>query len=114
VVIDVAGNRPIRHLRRILEPRGRLVLVGGEDGGKWAGGWVGRWLGAALVSLVTPQTLRPLTPGGGAEHLEVLAELAAAGDLIPPIDRTVGLADVPRAIDDLRAGRLRGKVIVTP
>lgn len=112
VVIDVAGNRPIRHLRRILEPRGRLVLVGGEDGGRWTGG-MGRWLRAALVSLVSRQELAPLTPGGGAEHLDVLAELAAAGDLVPPIDRTVGLADVPRAIEDLRAGRVSGKVVVT-
>ncbi|HSL56988.1 MAG TPA: zinc-binding dehydrogenase, partial [Acidimicrobiales bacterium] len=92
---------------------GRLVLVGGEEGGKWTGG-MGRWLRAALLSLVSRQTLTPLLPGGGVEHLDVLAELAAAGDLFPPIDRTVGLADVPQAIDDLRAGRLHGKVVVTP
>ena len=30
VVIDTAGNRPLSLLRRVMTPRGTLVLVGGD------------------------------------------------------------------------------------
>jgi NADPH:quinone reductase-like Zn-dependent oxidoreductase len=34
VVIDIAGNRTLRQLRRVLAPKGTLVIVGGEEGGR--------------------------------------------------------------------------------
>ena len=38
VIIDIAGNRPISTLRSALTPEGRLVIVGGENGGPFLGG----------------------------------------------------------------------------
>src|SRR5207253_3782766 len=37
VVLDIAGNRSVSHLRRALVSRGTLVIVGGEGGGRWFG-----------------------------------------------------------------------------
>jgi NADPH:quinone reductase-like Zn-dependent oxidoreductase len=39
VIIDTAGRRPLRVLRRALTPRGTLVVVGGDGGGRWTGGF---------------------------------------------------------------------------
>lgn len=50
VILDTAGNRPLSVLRRVLTPKGVLVIVGGEGGGKLTGGFQ-RSLGAPLVSL---------------------------------------------------------------
>jgi NADPH:quinone reductase-like Zn-dependent oxidoreductase len=36
--LDIGGCDRLAHLRRALKPHGRLVLVGGEDGGRWPGG----------------------------------------------------------------------------
>ena len=49
VVIDIAGNRPLRQLRELLTPTGTLVIVGGEGGGRWLGG-LGRNLWLKLVA----------------------------------------------------------------
>ena len=38
VIVDTAGLRSLRTLRRALAPRGTLVIVGGDGGGKWTGG----------------------------------------------------------------------------
>jgi NADPH:quinone reductase-like Zn-dependent oxidoreductase len=37
VIFDTAGNREVSDLRRILVPKGTLVLAGGEGGGWWLG-----------------------------------------------------------------------------
>lgn len=34
-IIDIAGNLPVRRLRRMLTARGTLVVVGSETGGRW-------------------------------------------------------------------------------
>src|SRR5919202_1803352 len=38
VILDIGGNRRLSRLRRILTPRGRLVIVGGGNGGRGVGG----------------------------------------------------------------------------
>ncbi|CCQ47727.1 alcohol dehydrogenase GroES-like domain protein [Pseudarthrobacter siccitolerans] len=50
VILDTAGNRPLSLLRRLLVPKGTLVIIGGENGGKLTGGFQ-RSLGAPLASL---------------------------------------------------------------
>ena len=34
VIVDTAGRRPLRHLRRALTPKGTLAIVGGDGGGQ--------------------------------------------------------------------------------
>jgi len=112
LVLDIAGNRPLRHLRRLLAPRGTLVFVGGEDGGRLTGG-MGRQLGAALLALVVRQRMRSFVAVTRRPDLETIRELADSGAVRPAIDRTYPLAEVPDAIRDLVAGRVRGKAVVT-
>ncbi|MGI5140530.1 MULTISPECIES: NAD(P)-dependent alcohol dehydrogenase [unclassified Streptomyces] len=112
LVLDIAGNRPLARLRRVLSPGGTLVLVGGEDGGKWFGG-MGRLLRALLLSPFTGQRLRGFFSTQSHDDLRLLAELIEAGAMTPVIDRTYPLADVPEAIGYLRSGRARGKIAVS-
>jgi NADPH:quinone reductase-like Zn-dependent oxidoreductase len=35
LILDIAGNGSLSHLRRGLRPRGTLVIVGGQGGGRW-------------------------------------------------------------------------------
>jgi NADPH:quinone reductase-like Zn-dependent oxidoreductase len=46
------------------------------------------------------------------KDLEVIAELIEAEKLRPAIDRTCLLANLPDAMRDLEAGRVRGKIVV--
>jgi NADPH:quinone reductase-like Zn-dependent oxidoreductase len=110
VVLDIGGNRPVRQLRKVLAPHGRLVIVGGEGGGRWLG--IGRQLRAAALSPFVGQKLVFFVAGENAADLVVLTELVESGKLAPAIDRTFPLAEAPAAVDYLTAGRARGKVVV--
>ena len=112
VILDIAGNRSLSHLRRALAPEGRLVIVGGEGGGKWFGG-IDRQLRAQVVSLFVPQKLGTLIATARKKDLEELRGLVEAGRVTPVVDRTFPLSEVPEAIRYLRDGHARGKVVIT-
>ena len=74
VILDIGGNRRLSHLRRALTPRGRLVIVGGENGGRWLGG-SDRQLRALLLSPLVSQKLGTFIASENAEDLVVLRDL---------------------------------------
>jgi NADPH:quinone reductase-like Zn-dependent oxidoreductase len=112
VVLDTGGNTPLSRLRRVLTPRGTLVLVGGETGGRWLGG-SDRQVRAMLVSPFVSQKLGTFICRENHEDLIVLSELVEAGKVAPVIDRTFSLSETPKAIQYLIEGHARGKVVVT-
>jgi NADPH:quinone reductase-like Zn-dependent oxidoreductase len=112
LILDIAGNRSLSHLRRALTPRGTLVLVGNEEGSRWFGG-MGRPLRALVLSPFVGQNLRPLLSKERASDLEVLSELIEAGKVTPVIDRTYPLGEAVEALRHLDSGRVRGKLVIT-
>src|SRR2546430_4851008 len=112
VILDLAGNRPLRQLRRALTPDGTLVIAGGEGGGRWLGG-VDRQLRAQLLSPFTGQSLRGLMSRQRLDDLVQVRELIESGKVTPVVDRTYPLSEVPEAIRYLRGGHARGKVVIT-
>ena len=113
VIIDIAGNRPLRALRRLLTPRGTLVITGGEGGGRWLGG-TDRQLRAMVLSAFVKQRLGTFIASENSADLEVLTDMIESGQVSPWLDRAFPLAAAPEAIIDLRAGRIRGKAVVLP
>jgi NADPH:quinone reductase-like Zn-dependent oxidoreductase len=111
VILDTAGNRPRSLLRRLLLPKGTLVIIGGEGGGKLTGG-LQRSLGASLASLFSGRKFKGLVAKETHLDLEALASLMEAGSVKPAVDRVFSLAEAPAAIRYLREGRARGKVVV--
>jgi len=114
VIIDIAGNRAMRDLRRGLTPRGTVALVGVETDGRLAGGFVGRMLRGVLWSMLGRRRFRMVPPTERGEDIEAVVELAGRGEIVPHIDRVVGLPDVALALQDLADGLVRGKVAVRP
>jgi NADPH:quinone reductase-like Zn-dependent oxidoreductase len=112
VILDIGGNARLRHLRRALTPRGRLVIIGGETDGRLLGG-SGRQIRATLLSPFVSQTLGTFIAKENAVDLTALAELIQAGALAPMIDRTYPLAETAAAIRHLLSGRASGKVVVS-
>ncbi|MET1086384.1 MAG: NAD(P)-dependent alcohol dehydrogenase [Arthrobacter sp.] len=111
VILDTAGNRPLSLLRRLLAPKGTLVIVGGEGGGKLTGGFQ-RSLGAPLLSLFSGRKLKGLVAKETHLDLAALAALIEAGSVKPAVDKVFPLAKTPAAIRYLREGQARGKVVV--
>jgi NADPH:quinone reductase-like Zn-dependent oxidoreductase len=112
-ILDIAGNRSLRTLRRLLTPRGTLVISGGEGGGRWLGG-TDRQLRAMAISPFLHQRLGTFIASEKAADLNALAALIQTGRVTPAVDRTYPLAAAAAAFTDLRAGRIRGKAVVIP
>ena len=112
VILDTGGNRKLRLLRRALTPKGRLVIVGGETGGRLLGGFE-RGLRAPLYSLFVSQKMTGLMASEKGQDLAVLAELLESGKVVPAIGRTFPLSETPTAVQYLKDGHARGKLVIT-
>lgn len=114
LIVDIAGNRPLRQLRGALTPRGTVALVGVEADGRLTGGFAGRVLRAVLWSALGRHRFRMVPPTERGEDIQTVVELAGRGQIVPQLDRVVELADVAAALQDLADGLVRGKVAVQP
>ena len=110
LIIDTGGDSTLSRLRRALTPRGTLVIVGGEGGGRVTG--MGRQLRALALSPLVGQRLTMLGPKEHYTVLERLMELIESDQVVPAIERTYPLDEMPDAMRHLQAGRARGKLVI--
>ena len=113
VIVDTAGRRPLRELRRALTPKGRLVVVGGDGGGPWTGGFFRGMLRGPILSMFVGQTFGWLNAKATKQDLQALSELIEAGSVTPVVDRTFDLAEAADAVRYLAEGHPAGKIVVT-
>ena len=114
VVLDLVGNRGLRDLRRVVAPRGRLVLSGGGNPGEGTYvGPVGLMAKAGLFGRILGLRVHIPRAASDAERLTELAEMAARGEIRPVIDRVYPLADAVAAMRHLELEHARGKIVVT-
>jgi NADPH:quinone reductase-like Zn-dependent oxidoreductase len=113
LVLDIGGNRPLATLRRLLTPKGTLVFVGGEGGGRVTGG-LGRQFRAMMLSPFVGQRLGSFwIAQTTTADLDILRAMIEDGGVTAALDRVCTLTDLPVAMHDLEAGRVRGKVVAT-
>jgi NADPH:quinone reductase-like Zn-dependent oxidoreductase len=113
VIVDTGGMTPVSRLRTALQPKGTLVIVGGESGSTWSPG-LGRQLKAAVMSPIVSQRLTSILAKEHYSGLDRLAKLAATRDVVPRVERSYALAEVPDAVRHLEAGKVRGQVVIIP
>ena len=112
LILQLAGTTSASAFRRILAPKGRLVLSSGDSPGRVIGP-IGRIVRAVLLSPFVSQTLRPFMAKSKSDDLNFITELIEAGTIRPIIDRTYPLSETPDAIRYLETGRARGKVVIS-
>ncbi|MFI1238178.1 NAD(P)-dependent alcohol dehydrogenase [Nocardia salmonicida] len=111
VIFDLAGNRKLREIRRVLAPDGVFISSAAAPGNNWFGPV--RWLGqVALTDLFARQTLKALLMRPAAADLEYLAGLAVDGSLRPVIERQFPLSDTAVAIAAFEQGHASGKTVL--
>ncbi|GLZ40446.1 NAD(P)-dependent alcohol dehydrogenase [Actinokineospora sp. NBRC 105648] len=108
--LDIYGNPALSDCKRVLRPGGTLVFVGGT-GGPWFMG-TDRWLRGLLRAPFLGVKVRPLVHKNSRDDLVALTGLIESGALAPVLDRTYPLAEAAAAIEDNRAGRVRGHAVV--
>jgi NADPH:quinone reductase-like Zn-dependent oxidoreductase len=110
---DCVGNSSLSACRRVLNPQGTYVPVGGEAG-RWMIAALARSIMTLVLSRVVSQKLVPFfLARSNQEDLAVLHEFIAAARVTPVIDKHYRLNEVAEAIRYLEAGHARGKVVIT-
>jgi NADPH:quinone reductase-like Zn-dependent oxidoreductase len=109
LVVDVAGGHSWRAIQRVLEPEGRLVIVGAHGSrGQLrhiAAVWLTSRFGKKPVKFFVAKIDRP--------NLQALADLLESGELKPAIDRTYELTEAQDAFRTFGEGHVRGKLVLT-
>ena len=112
LIFDTVGNHSLLAFRRVLNPGGTYIAVGGSSG-KWMIGPLISALAAPVLSRFVSQKMIMVLAKLNKEDLAILCELMKAGKVTPVIDRRYKLSDVPEAIRYLEEGHARGKVVIT-
>jgi NADPH:quinone reductase-like Zn-dependent oxidoreductase len=114
VILDNVANRSLSECRRVLNPNGRYVLIGGggANEGRWLGPGLTQALKAMVLSKFVSQKMGMMMGELNQKDLTALADLMQSGKVTPVIDRTYKLSEIPQAIQYLEQGHARGKVVI--
>lgn len=109
VIADVAGGHSWRAIRRVLEPEGRLIIVGAHGSHRQLLHLAAIW----LASRFTKRSAKFFVASFNKPDLHALADLLESGDLKPAIDRTYEISEAQDALRTFGEGHVRGKLVLT-
>ena len=112
LLLDIAGNRPLRELLRVLTPEARIVVVGGPKENRWLGP-IGHIVGMKLSSQARRRRVLTFMAQMNPDDLTAIGKLLEDGTVTSVIDRSYELGDVADAFRYLEEGHARGKIVVT-
>jgi NADPH:quinone reductase-like Zn-dependent oxidoreductase len=110
-ILDNVAAYPMRQMRRLLTPEGRLLSNGAPVQG-WFGG-LGNVVKALLWSFVDKQQARPFLSVSTGADARALKALVDEGTLRPALDRTYAFEEGAQAIAHVATGHSQGKTVVT-
>jgi NADPH:quinone reductase-like Zn-dependent oxidoreductase len=106
LVLVINGNNSLSTYRRVMAPKGNLVMVGGglsQIFNIMLFGW--------LFSL-GKKKMRLLAAKASANDLEFIIQLVEEGKIKPIIDKTFPLDKTAEAVQYIRQGHARGKIVI--
>lgn len=112
LLLDCIGNHSLSASRRVLNPKGVLIMVGAPDDGRVIG-LINRMIGAIVWSLFATKKMVPFIARMNEKDLTIMGEFMAAGKVTPVIDRRYRLNEAPEAFRYMEKGHARGKVIIS-
>ncbi len=114
LLLDIAGSKSWSRCWRVLEPNATLVAVGAASVQYRSSlRALGHLTWIRLASLSRRRKTRFFITKVRREDLKVLAGLLEAGKLKPVIDRRYPLDEVRAALNYLREGHAKGKIVLT-
>src|SRR5665647_118042 len=111
VILDNVANRSLRALRRVLAPRG-VLLLNSVNGGRVLGP-LPRMARGRLLSVFSRQTILVFSIASTTKDMVALKDLIDGGELTPVIEGVYPLAEAAAALDRVATGHVAGKVVIT-
>jgi NADPH:quinone reductase-like Zn-dependent oxidoreductase len=112
LILDIAGSRPWSAYKRVLNPEGTLVIVGGSKENRLLGP-LGHVIKIRLASVPGSRRTTSFIAKITRPDLELIRDLIEAGKVKPVVERTYALSDVADAFSYLGEGHAHGKLVVT-
>ena len=107
LILDIAAYRSPFNYLPILKPKGTYVVVGGS---------ITRifqvMIFGSLISKLTGRNILPLASAPSQTDLLALKSMIESGTIVPIIDRTYNLSEVPEAIRRLEERKVSGKIAI--
>src|SRR5438309_2417407 len=93
VILDNVPNHTLSECRRVLNPKGKYVLIGGggPNDSRWIGPF-GRIIKTMVLSPFINQQMGMMMADANHDDLTILADMMQSGKLKPVIDRTYKLS----------------------
>jgi len=107
LIIDCQNFRSMIDNRRALEPGGTYAMIGGSIARVYQ-----LWFLSLIALLTSEDRELCLVAEGPNKGLADLKELMEVGKLVPVIDSTYRLNEVPEALRYFGAGRHKGKIVI--
>lgn len=107
-ILDLIAHRSAFAYARAVAPSGSYYAVGGSLATFLQILLVGRWLRKSRN-----KNVRILIVRRNRQDLAYVTELCQSGKLVPAIDRSYPLSEVPEALQRLGEGRVQGKLVIT-
>lgn len=108
LILGVNGYQPISAYKRALRPNGIFVHVGGSGAQMFQSMVQSPW-----VSMTGKQKIGTFIQRANQKDLVFMKELLEAGKVIPVIDRSYKLSELPEALRYFEEGHAQGKVVIT-
>src|SRR5713226_1263897 len=112
LILECVGNHSFSECRRVLNPTGRFVMVGGPHEMSVIG-LLAFMIKPLLLSLFVSQKAVMFIAKSSQDDLTLLGELIATGKLKPVMGGSYSLSNARDAVRQVEEGHARGKVIIT-
>lgn len=122
VVLNTLGPDVLEKSLSVLRPGGKLISISGPPDPAFARGIGANWIVSQVLRLASHEIRRKARKRGidysflfmradGAQLAEI-ARLVDAGAIRPVIDRVFGFDEMPAAMERMKSGRSRGKIVI--
>jgi NADPH:quinone reductase-like Zn-dependent oxidoreductase len=108
LILAANGYHKLSDYRRVLCPDGNYVGSGGSMAQTVQGMFLGPWMSMTGKVKMGNMLVKP-----NKNDLVFMKELIEAGKVLPVIDRSYPLSEVPEALRYVEEGHARGKVVIT-
>jgi NADPH:quinone reductase-like Zn-dependent oxidoreductase len=110
LIFDLVATHALQEYRRVLTPKGTVVIVGGPTN---ISGILTTAFEVLVLSRFVSQNFVMFVTKPNKEDLTTIRHLMEAGKVTPVIDRRYRLSEAAEAIGYLEKGHARGKVVIT-
>jgi NADPH:quinone reductase-like Zn-dependent oxidoreductase len=113
LILDNVSKHSLSQLRKVLTPRGTLVVSGSRFDKRWLANAPVLLIQAPLMSILVRQSIRTIQLAPNLSDWLALRELLDTGKVKPLVGKTYPLSQAAEAVSHFGEGHARGKIVIT-